>query len=73
MVGPPTGISETARRVVLRRFRLPASGAPSSTGLRQDAVSRCLQAVQLFEGMEQQSFLAVLSEVAALGQRTRRT
>ncbi|MFN9530633.1 MAG: tetratricopeptide repeat protein, partial [Cyanobacteriota bacterium] len=37
-------------------------------GLRQDAVSYCLQALQLFEGMEQQQFMAVLSEVAAVGQ-----
>jgi len=37
-------------------------------GLRQDAVSYCLQALQLFEGMEQQRFMAVLSEVAAVGQ-----
>ena len=37
-------------------------------GLRQDAVSYCLQALQLFEGMEQQQFMTVLSEVAAVGQ-----
>ena len=37
-------------------------------GVRQDAVSYCLQALQLFEGMEQQRFMAVLSEVAAMGQ-----
>ena len=37
-------------------------------GLRQDAVSYCLQALQLFEGMDQQRFMAVLSEVAAMGQ-----
>jgi hypothetical protein len=37
-------------------------------GLRQDAVSYCLQALQLFEGMDQQRFIAVLSEVAAVGQ-----
>jgi hypothetical protein len=36
--------------------------------LRQDAVSTCLQALQLFEGMDQQPFMAVLSEVAAMGQ-----
>jgi len=36
--------------------------------LRQDAVSYCLQALQLFEGMDQQRFMAVLSEVAAMGQ-----
>jgi hypothetical protein len=35
--------------------------------LRQDAVSYCLQALQLFEGMDQQRFMAVLSEVAAMG------
>jgi Flp pilus assembly protein TadD len=37
-------------------------------GLRQDAVNYCLQALQLFEGMDQQRFIAVLSEVAAVGQ-----
>ena len=37
-------------------------------GLRQDAVSYCLQALQLFEGMDQQRFIAVLSEMAAVGQ-----
>ncbi|MCT0249053.1 hypothetical protein [Synechococcus sp. CS-205] len=37
-------------------------------GLRQDAVSYCLQVLQLFEGMDQQRFIAVLSEVAAVGQ-----
>jgi len=31
-------------------------------------VSYCLQALQLFAGMDQQRFLAVLSEVAAVGQ-----
>jgi Flp pilus assembly protein TadD len=34
-------------------------------GLRQDAVSYCLQALQLFEGMDQQRFIAVLSEVVS--------
>ena len=42
--------------------------ADQSDGLRQDAVSYCLQALQLFEGMDQQRFMAVLSEVAAVGQ-----
>jgi tetratricopeptide (TPR) repeat protein len=42
--------------------------ADQPDGLRQDAVSYCLQALQLFEGMDQQRFLAVLSEVAAVGQ-----
>ena len=42
--------------------------AEQPDGLRQDAVSYCLQALQLFEGMEQQRFMAVLSEVAAMGQ-----
>ena len=42
--------------------------AEQPDGLRQDAVSYCLQALQLFEGMEQQRFMAVLSEVAAVGQ-----
>lgn len=37
-------------------------------GMRQDAVNYCLQALQLFGGMEQQRFIAVLSEVAAVGQ-----
>ena len=37
-------------------------------GLRQDAVSYCLQALQLFEVMDQQRFMAVLSEVADVGQ-----
>jgi hypothetical protein len=37
-------------------------------GLRQDAVSYCLQALQLLEGMDHQRFIAVLSEVAAVGQ-----
>jgi hypothetical protein len=36
--------------------------------LRQDALSTCIQALQLFERMEQQRFLAALSEVAAVGQ-----
>lgn len=31
-------------------------------------MSYCLQALQLFEGMEQQRFMGVLSEVAAVGQ-----
>ena len=31
-------------------------------------MSYCLQALQLIEGMEQQRFMAVLSEVAAVGQ-----
>ena len=42
--------------------------ADQPDGLRQDAVSYCLQALQLFEGMDQQRFMAVLSEVAAVGQ-----
>jgi hypothetical protein len=37
--------------------------------LRQDAVSYCLQALQLFEGMDQQRFMAVLREVAGIGWR----
>jgi hypothetical protein len=37
-------------------------------GIRQDAVSYCLRALQLFEGMDQRQFMAVLSEVAAMGQ-----
>ena len=32
------------------------------------AVSYCLEALQLFEGMDQQRFMAVFSEVAAVGQ-----
>lgn len=31
-------------------------------------MSYCLQDLQLFEGMDQQRFMAVLSEVAAVGQ-----
>jgi tetratricopeptide (TPR) repeat protein len=42
--------------------------AEQPDGLRQDAVSYFLQALQLFEGMDQQRFMAVLSEVAAMGQ-----
>ncbi len=42
--------------------------AEQPEGLRQGPVSYCLQALKLFEGMEQQRFLAVLSEVAAVGQ-----
>jgi Flp pilus assembly protein TadD len=37
-------------------------------GLREDAVSYCLEALRLFGAMEQPQFLAVLSEVAAIGQ-----
>ena len=39
--------------------------AEQSEWLRQDAVSDCLQALGPFEGMEQQRFMAVLSEVGA--------
>jgi hypothetical protein len=42
--------------------------AEQPDGLRQDAVSYCLQALQLLEGMDQQRFLQVLSEVGAVGQ-----
>jgi hypothetical protein len=42
--------------------------AEQPDGLRQDALSYCFQALQLFEEMEQQRFMAVLSEVAAVGQ-----
>ncbi len=42
--------------------------ADQPEGLRQDAVSYCFLALQLFEGMDQQRFIAVLSEVAAVGQ-----
>jgi hypothetical protein len=42
--------------------------ADQPEGVRQDAVSYCLQALQLFEGMEQRRFMAMLSEVAAMGQ-----
>ena len=52
----------------LRSARSESSCAGEAQGLRQDAVSYCLQALQLFEGMEQQRFIAVLSEVAAVGQ-----
>lgn len=37
-------------------------------GLRQDAVTYSLQALQLFEDMDQQRFIAMISEVAAVGQ-----
>ncbi|MDM7952531.1 MAG: hypothetical protein QUV07_04845 [Cyanobium sp. CZS 25K] len=37
-------------------------------GLRQDGVSYCLLALQLFEGLDQQHFMAVLSEEVAVGQ-----
>ena len=39
--------------------------AEQPEGLRQDAMSACLQALQLFEGMEQQRFMAVLTGGAA--------
>ncbi|MFN6340391.1 MAG: hypothetical protein ACK41W_16945 [Cyanobacteriota bacterium] len=42
--------------------------AEQPVGLRQDAVSYCLQALRLFEGMERRRFMAVLSELAAVGQ-----
>ena len=42
--------------------------ADQPDGLRQDAVSYCLQTLQLFEGMDQQRSMAVFSEVAAVGQ-----
>ncbi len=42
--------------------------ADQPEGLRLDAVCYCLQALQLFEGMDHQHFIAVLSEVAAPGQ-----
>ena len=42
--------------------------ADQTDGLRQHVVSYCLQALRLFEGMDQQRFLAVLSEVGAIGQ-----
>jgi len=41
--------------------------AKQPDGLSQDAGSYCLQALQLFEGMDQQRFIAVLSKVAAVG------
>ena len=42
--------------------------AEQPEGVRQDAVSYCLQALQLFEGISQRQLMAVLSEVAAMGQ-----
>ena len=42
--------------------------ADQPEGLQQDAASDCLQSLQLFEGMDQQRFMALLSEVAAVGQ-----
>ena len=43
-------------------------GRPRACTAASPAMSYCLQALQLFEGMEQLRFMAVLSEVAALGQ-----
>ncbi len=42
--------------------------ADQPEGLRRDAVSYCHQALQLFDAMDQQRFIVVISEVAALGQ-----
>jgi hypothetical protein len=52
----------------IRSARLGRSWAGETGGLRHDGVSTCLQALQLFEGMDHQCFIAVLSEVAAVGQ-----
>lgn len=61
---------DEADRLLLRVIEAQPYGelAIKAKDLRQDAVSYCLQALQLFEGMEQQRFMAVLSEVAAMGQ-----
>ncbi|MCP9915278.1 tetratricopeptide repeat protein [Cyanobium sp. ATX 6F1] len=40
----------------------------SSNGLRPDAVTYCLDALRRFQAMDQAEFLAVISEVAAVGQ-----
>ena len=40
----------------------------SPNGLRQDAVSYCLDALRRFQAMDQAAFRTVLSEVAAVGQ-----
>ncbi|MCT0213651.1 tetratricopeptide repeat protein [Synechococcus sp. CS-1326] len=40
----------------------------SSNGLRQDAVTYCLDALRRFQAMDQAEFMAVISEVAAVGQ-----
>ena len=61
---------DEADRLLLRVIEAQPYGelAIKAKDLRQDAVSYCLQALQLFEGMEQQRFMSVLSEVAAVGQ-----
>ncbi|PZV04981.1 MAG: hypothetical protein DCF23_04825 [Cyanobium sp.] len=40
----------------------------SRNGLRQDAVNHCLDALSRFQEMDQAEFMAVISEVAAVGQ-----
>ena len=40
----------------------------SPNGLRQDAVTYCLDALRRFQAMDQATFMAVISEVAAVGQ-----
>jgi hypothetical protein len=40
----------------------------SPNGLRQDAVTYCLDALRRFQAMDQAEFMAVISEVAAVGQ-----
>ena len=42
--------------------------AQQPDGLRKDSVSYSFQALQLFEGVNQQSFMAGLSKPAAMGQ-----
>ena len=63
--GSPAGCTTDALRgsIASRDLR-----ADQPDGLRQDAVSYCLQTLQLFEGMDQQRSMAVFSEVAAVGQ-----
>jgi hypothetical protein len=50
-----SGVSISANRPVVRAASLDLR-AEQPDGLRQDVVSTCLQALQLFEGMEQQRF-----------------
>ncbi len=66
----PQPYSELANKAKGLRSSIAARDlrADKPDGLRQDAVSYCLQVLQLFEPMDQQRFIAVISEVAAMGQ-----
>jgi tetratricopeptide (TPR) repeat protein len=64
----PYGELAAKAKVLRGRIASRDPRAEHPEGLRQDAVSYYLQALQLFEGMKQQRFMAVLSEVAAVGQ-----